>query len=134
MGRTSHPILFYDGECGLCDRTVRAVIRRDKRRVFRFAPLGGETFAALRRDDLRDDRSTVVLLDGDTVFVRSDAALEVLRRLGGGYRVASVIGGCCPRVIRDALYRLIARHRRRLFGGADACRLPTPAESDRLLP
>ena len=49
-----HPIVFYDGDCGLCDRFVRWMLRRDRGHHYRFAPLQGET-AAFRKlvDDLK---------------------------------------------------------------------------------
>jgi predicted DCC family thiol-disulfide oxidoreductase YuxK len=34
-------VVFYDGVCGLCNRLVRFVVRRDHRRQFVFAPLQG---------------------------------------------------------------------------------------------
>jgi len=39
-----------------------------------------------------------------------------------------------PRLLRDALYDFVARHRFRWFGRLDACRIPTPAERARFLP
>ena len=40
-------ILFYDGSCGLCHRAVRFILAEDRSgTAFRFAPLGGETFAS----------------------------------------------------------------------------------------
>ena len=31
----SHPILLYDGVCGLCNRFVRFILRRDRNALFR---------------------------------------------------------------------------------------------------
>ncbi|GAB4548736.1 MAG: DCC1-like thiol-disulfide oxidoreductase family protein [Phycisphaerales bacterium] len=129
-----HPIVFYDGACGLCDRSVRWIMDRDRAHAFRFAPLQGETFAGLQRDDVPADMSTlVVLIDGD-VLVRSDAVLAIWRTLGGVWSLFAGIGRIVPRALRDALYRLIARHRLKLFGGAEACRLPTRTDRARMLP
>ena len=35
----THPILLYDGVCGLCNRLNQFVLRRDPEGVFRFASL-----------------------------------------------------------------------------------------------
>ncbi len=35
----SHPILLYDGVCGLCNRLVQFILRRDPSGMFRFASL-----------------------------------------------------------------------------------------------
>src|SRR5215470_10758647 len=34
-----HPVILYDGVCGLCNRWVQFLLRRDQRDRFRFAPL-----------------------------------------------------------------------------------------------
>ncbi|MEM1422865.1 MAG: DCC1-like thiol-disulfide oxidoreductase family protein [Planctomycetota bacterium] len=129
-----HPVLFYDGACGLCDRSVRWIMRRDRAHRFRFAPLQGETYAALERDDKPHDLSTVVALVDKELFTRSDAALAVGRELGGVWRFLARAASLVPRPLRDACYRLIARHRLRFFGGPEACRLPNADERERLLP
>jgi predicted DCC family thiol-disulfide oxidoreductase YuxK len=66
------------------------------------------------------------------VFSESAAILEILRRLGGIWSVASA-ARIVPPALRDPLYRLIARHRYQWFGRLDTCRLPTAAERERFL-
>ena len=41
-----NPIVLYDGVCGLCNRLVRFIIRRDSNAIFRFASLQGAFGAA----------------------------------------------------------------------------------------
>jgi predicted DCC family thiol-disulfide oxidoreductase YuxK len=57
-------LLLYDGECGLCNRLNRFVLRRDRRDRFRFAALQGEVgrawAARLGRDP--DDLSTFLVV------------------------------------------------------------------------
>jgi predicted DCC family thiol-disulfide oxidoreductase YuxK len=40
-------VVFYDGVCGLCDRSVQFLLARDRERVLHFAPLQGPTAAAV---------------------------------------------------------------------------------------
>lgn len=127
-------IVFFDGQCGLCDRSVRLLMKLDRQRVLRFAPLQGETYAELAIADKPADVSTIVVLDDGEVFVRSDAVLQILRRLGGVWKLLAFVVGAVPQPARDAAYRFIAKHRLRVFGGADACKLPSPAEGEQLLP
>lgn len=140
------PVVLYDGLCGLCDRYVQFVLRRDKHRRFRFAPLQG-TFAArtLKRHGItaamlpssgpvtpaRTDRATlssVVLVESpgdprERVRIRSDAVLAILAGLGGAWRLTAV-ARLVPRPVRDLLYAAVARVRYRLFGKLDACSVP----------
>jgi predicted DCC family thiol-disulfide oxidoreductase YuxK len=131
-----HPIVLFDGQCGLCARSVQFIARRDRRGVFRFAPLQGATAAqecarlGIARPEGEPD--TMIVIDGERALVRSDAALAVTSRLGTPWRLLT-IARIIPRPLRDAAYRWIARNRHRWFGGADSCPLPSPALRERML-
>jgi len=122
---SAREILFYDGGCGLCHRTVRFVLWADRTGDrFRFAPLNGELFRKLvseaRRVGLPD--SIVLRAADDSLLVRSAAMLYVLRRLGGWWVVLAVVLKLVPMRWRDALYDFIARRRRAWFRPrADVC-------------
>jgi predicted DCC family thiol-disulfide oxidoreductase YuxK len=123
--------LFYDGHCGLCHRSVKFVLKRDRRgQAFRFAPLQGPTFEARvpaeRRTGLPD--SIVVLTRDGSSLVRSDAFLHILRRLGGGWAVLASVLGVIPRGLRDLVYDFVARIRYRVFGRRDDLCPIVPAE------
>jgi predicted DCC family thiol-disulfide oxidoreductase YuxK len=130
----TQPIVFFDGVCGLCNRFVDFVLPRDRREVFRFAPLQGETARRLiDRADI-DSLKSILLCDGRGVHRQSTAVVRILYRLGGVWKVIAVALWLIPRPIRDLGYKLIARSRYRLFGKREACRLPTPDERRRFLP
>lgn len=136
------PILFFDGECGFCDRAIRFAMSRDIHGRLYAATLNGETArTALTPFDamLADVDSTVLYLPATptraaSVQIHSDAALSVLRLLGGGWAVLGVIGHVVPRWIRDNAYKAFAKRRFRLFGRVDACQLWPPAWRTRILP
>ena len=117
-----HPILFFDGTCGLCTRAVQWALRHDRRGVLRFAPLGGQTFAALAAScaQLPTADSAVLAIDG-AFRTRSDAVLGLLKVLGGGWAVIAAAGRVIPRPLRDWAYDRVARRRRAWFGAADLC-------------
>lgn len=121
------PILLFDGVCNLCNASVQWVIRRDPQGIFRFAPLQSETGQSLlRQSGLSSEHfDTVVLVDGDRILTRSDAALEIARRLGGLWSLLAVFRWV-PRPVRNAVYDWIARHRYRWFGKTEACMIPRP--------
>lgn len=129
-----HPIIFFDGVCGMCNRFVDIILRADKRGVFRFAPIQGETAQALLPPLDNDPKEwSMLYLDEHGLHDQSDASLHVYRRLGGFWWFLSLFR-FVPRRLRTWAYRLIARNRYRLFGQRDTCRLPTPAERARFLP
>ena len=117
-------ILFYDGACGLCHRTVLFVLAHDREGAFRFAPIGGASFSAAfpvaERERLPD--SIVVRRSDGAILERSDAAAHLLARLGGGWRVLGALLRAIPRPIRDGGYDWVARNRKRWFPKPDdAC-------------
>ena len=127
------PIVFFDGVCGLCNRFVDFLLRRDAAGRLRYAPLQGETAAAALPAEYRD-LDTVVFRDGERTLVRSAAVAAILKRLGGVWRVFGALLWVIPRPVRDFGYRLVAANRLRLFGERETCRMPTPEEAGRLLP
>lgn len=127
------PILFYDGNCGLCAKSVQWCLDHDRRGRLRFAPLQGVTYAALSISDKPGDIETVVLFDERELFVRSEAVIRLLGHVGGAWVILAALGRIVPRFLRDAGYRFIARRRHAWFGSADRCRLPTANASTRFL-
>jgi predicted DCC family thiol-disulfide oxidoreductase YuxK len=127
-------IVYFDGECPLCNRLVDFVLRHDRRHRLRFAPLQGATARARLPAPMTDGTLATIVLDQEgTLRVRSDALLAILAALGGGWRLAG-IARVLPRRLRDGAYNYIARNRFRWFGRREDCRLPTAAERERFLP
>jgi predicted DCC family thiol-disulfide oxidoreductase YuxK len=123
-------MLFYDGACGLCHRTIRFLLSEDRGGVaFVFAPLDSEAFRAAvpaaHRSALPD--SFVLRTPSGSLIIRSAAFIELGRRLGGAWRVLAEIAAWIPATLRDAVYDRVARVRRRLFAmPKDACPLAPP--------
>jgi predicted DCC family thiol-disulfide oxidoreductase YuxK len=108
------PVVLYDGGCGLCGWSVRLVLRHDRLRRFRFAPLESPIATRLlAQHGLPDDPRSVVLLEGGRAVTRSDAVLAIVRRLGGGWHLLRV-AALLPRPLRDWCYDGLARRRGRL--------------------
>lgn len=128
----NHPILFYDGHCNLCHYVVRFVSQRDKNKRFFFAPLQGDTAAArLSKEILNVD--TVVLLEGNKVYIKSKAAFRVLRLLGFPWNLLCVFN-VFPQKLTDWGYDAIARRRNRIWGRREVCEMPILVDPFRFLP
>lgn len=126
-------VLLYDGDCGFCTRCVLFVFARDPAGRLRFASLQGETGRRLlAAHGLAGERSTLVLVDAEGAHVRSTGVLRVARHLRWPWSWAYA-GVLVPRPLRDAIYRLVARHRHRLGPAAAACAQPSPALRARML-
>jgi predicted DCC family thiol-disulfide oxidoreductase YuxK len=129
---TSNPIVLYDGVCGLCNRAVQFLLKRDRHDRLRFASLQSDFAATLLKRHGRDhqDLDTVyaVLNYGEaneTLLAKSDAFLLLAKVISGVWSIARV-ARIIPRPIRNWLYDFVARHRYQVFGKYDACMLPDP--------
>ena len=120
-------VLFFDGVCNLCNRTVDFLIRRDKKRVLRYAPLQGHTAQEMLDASMIEALPSVVFMDKNGVYQRSTAVLRAVSKLGGLWPVLMVFM-IVPRPVRDAVYNWIGKNRYKWFGKRDSCRLPTPDE------
>ena len=133
------PVLLYNGAYGICNETVQMILARDLRGTMRFAALQSDYGQSVveRHAELRGVDS-VVYVEGtlesgtERVYVRSDAALRVLKYLGGAWKLL-LAGYVLPKPVRDFFYDLFARNRYRMFGKYDSCMLPPPEVRSRFL-
>ena len=127
-------VLFFDGDCAFCSKSVRHVVRFDKHAQVSFAPLQGKLAAEMgfSRHAAARDGTMVLLRESDgKIFNRSDGLIELARALGGGWWVFT-LARFIPRPLRDWVYRWIADHRYLFMGKSDACSLPDPELLKRL--
>lgn len=130
MKTQEHPIIFFDGYCGLCNRAVDFLIKRDKEKLFRYASLQSPQATVILGD--MPDITTFILYENGGSFYRSDAAIRALILLGGKYKLAALLR-IFPRFLRDAVYNFIAKKRYKWFGKFDSCRIPNQAERELFL-
>lgn len=134
MTEAEAPIIVFDAECLLCSANASFVLRHDRRGYFRLAAQQSEAGAALYRRFGIDpaDPETMIVVNGGCAVRDSDAIFAILRGLGWPWRLGCA-GRAVPRVLRDPLYRLVARNRYRLFGRRRTCWVPTPEQRRRVL-
>lgn len=135
LGGGSHAVVLFDGVCNVCNDSVKFILARDRAGYFRFASLQSDVAKQLLAPFglAAMPLETMALIEDGRVYLRSSAVLGVARRLGGGWRVLSLLGGLVPRALRDVLYSFLVRHRYRWFGQSEQCLVPTPAVRERFL-
>ena len=119
-------IVFFDGVCGLCSRTINFLMARDKHARLRFAPLQGVTPEQLVPADVRAQLNTFVFSENGRLFYRSTALVRILLQIGGFWRIMGTLLWLVPWPVRDAGYRIVAKLRYRLFGKHETCRQDHP--------
>ncbi len=128
-------IVFFDGECGFCDTAVRQIMQIDRKRHLRFSPLQGQTATRLLDESLRtpENLKTLVYLDrAQKAWTKSEATLEILKRVGGFWKIAS-LAKILPVGFRDWFYDRVAERRRSIIDKGN-CPLPTDDQRARILP
>lgn len=131
--RPEGPVIVFDGVCVLCNGWVRFLLKHDRRAGYRFAAMQSEAGRALLAAHGLDpdDPASLLLVDGGRAWTDTEAIRRVLAGLGGAWRLAGAMA-LVPRVVRDPLYRWIARNRYRWFG-TTTCHVPTAAERARFV-
>lgn len=128
-------IVIYDGRCGLCNRSVRHILKWDHHDRFQFAANTSEAGKALLlQSGTPSDPApeSIVLIANGKAFTESEAVLTIAQHLGGIHRIL-LIGWIVPKMMRNWVYKRIARNRYRIFGQYDECRLPSEAERSKFL-
>jgi predicted DCC family thiol-disulfide oxidoreductase YuxK len=131
----SPPVIVFDGVCVLCSHWVDFILRHDHAGLFRLAAMqGAQGRSLLVAHGLSpEDPSSFLLVQDGHGFSDTDAIARVLMQLGGHWRYASAALRAVPRGLRDPAYRWVARHRYRLFGRRQQCRLPDPEQAWRFI-
>jgi predicted DCC family thiol-disulfide oxidoreductase YuxK len=127
-------ILLFDGVCNLCNSIVQFTIKKDRKGKFKFASLQSDAGQALlRKFGLpTDDFDSLVFINGNKYFLKSPAVLQVLKVLGGIWKLFYVFI-IFPGPMRDFIYNIIAKTRYKIFGKRDTCMVPTPDIKQRFL-
>ncbi|HWZ11700.1 MAG TPA: DCC1-like thiol-disulfide oxidoreductase family protein [Acidobacteriaceae bacterium] len=122
-------VVMYDGVCALCNGFVKFVLKHDAAGRFCFASLSSDyAQAAMQRHGAASVDSVGLLVNAgcpqETLLLRSDATIYVLRQMTRGWRLLARLLQIVPRRLRDSGYSLVARARYRIFGKYDVCPLP----------
>lgn len=116
----------------MCHAWVKWIIRRDRRKIFKFAPLESDKARDLVTPIfpgyLAED--TIILFDEGKIYTRSNAILHIFSVLGFPYSMLTV-GKLIPASLRNSLYAWIAQKRYTYGKRYDECPLPPPEWRDR---
>lgn len=105
-------ILYYDGLCVLCNKSIRFIIDRDRKNQFKIGFVN-----ELKNQDKQD---SVVLVHKGIKYNYSNAVIKSLILIGGIYKLAALLF-IFPKILRDFVYKIIAKNRYKWFGRHNTC-------------
>jgi predicted DCC family thiol-disulfide oxidoreductase YuxK len=113
-------IVFYDGDCLLCSRTILFLLKKDKKKKLLFAPLSGITSRSYPTMNSDEFKNTLVFLKKDVFLTESSGVLSILQFLPFPWKLLSVFR-FIPPVIRNSVYKIVAKNRYKWFGRKENC-------------
>ncbi|HWI48610.1 MAG TPA: DCC1-like thiol-disulfide oxidoreductase family protein [Rummeliibacillus sp.] len=116
-------ILFYDGDCGFCQKSVQFILKHEKKPIFKFAPLQGEVAAKLLPANITQNLDSVVVYQDGKMLTESNAVLFIVRNLNFPF-LFFFIFKVIPSPIRDYFYLIISRNRYKLTNSSNKCKIP----------
>ena len=120
---TENPVILFDGVCNLCNGAVDFLIKRDKKKQFRFVALQSEWGEELiTKFEISPETDSVILIFENKIFLESDAAIEIARLLPTSWSWFSAFK-IIPLKFRNGIYKWIVKNRYRWFGKRKTCRV-----------
>ena len=111
------------------------VLDYDTKGIYRMAALQSNAGKALLQRVGRNpnDISSIVLVEQNKSFLKSDAVLKIAEGLALPLSLVSVLSILFPSNVRDVVYDVVAENRYKIMGERDSCRLMQPEWRDRFL-
>lgn len=128
----SDTIIFYDGECGLCNRSVQFVLKHERS--------SNISFSALQSDFAKDffdkhqlplpDFSTFYFYKDHRLYKKSTAAFKVIPYLKWYWQPLRIFS-LLPVRLTDSVYNFIAKRRKKI--GGTFCVIPSIENKKRFI-
>lgn len=126
-------VVFFDGDCGVCNFWVQWILERDKKNQFMFASLQsdfGQQFLSERGLNTKVFNTMYLWKPNQYYLEKSRAVLKIADLLGGIYKL-SMIGKLIPKSLSDKVYDKVSENRMKLAN--QKCYLPTPEERKKFI-
>ena len=124
-------LVVFDSNCVLCSKTVRMLLKADKKKKLYFTGSNSAFCNRLIEQGMTLPQPESVLFISRTgLYKEAEAIPEILKTCGLAVP-ASMVRILLPKPVRSWLYRKIARNRYRWFGQTQQCILPAPEDSGR---
>lgn len=126
-------LVLFDGVCNFCQGSVQFIIKNDKSNSLKFASLQSNFGQqVIEKYKISKDIDSIIFVHQNSVFIKSNAALEIAKYLKFPYKMLIVLK-IFPLFWRDKVYDFIAKNRYNWFGKQASCMIPSPEIRTRFL-
>lgn len=116
------PLLYFDGDCSLCNKSVQFILAHEKKEDLLFAPL-----SSLKSNDLVFQNTnitypvdSIIFLENGIAYQKFDAVMRLVKYLKFPYTLFAVFK-ILPSSIGNIFYHYIAKNRSRWFKNSTTC-------------
>ncbi len=111
-----YPILFFDGECALCNRAAQLLIEITPESNLHFGSLQGKT-AQVLLGELSKTTNSLIYWDAGVITFEKVAIVNTLQHsTRAGWKTIGKLIRILPTSLVNKLYQWVARNRFNLFG------------------
>jgi len=125
-------IIFFDGSCGLCHRSVQFILSNDRNEIFHFSPLNSE-FSKKELISTDSSVDTFYIKSDGVLYQKSEAWVKTLYLLGGVWLLIATVMSKLPKALLDSCYDFIAKHRSKIWGRKENCDLLSKDQKGRFI-
>jgi predicted DCC family thiol-disulfide oxidoreductase YuxK len=119
--------------CGFCSRSVRFILRHERRHDLLFVTRDSELGQTLRRTHGLESIQSMVWIENGRAFAEASAVMNAANYLGGFWSQLAALASFFPASISNRIYKVISKYRRRLSRNETARPAPSPEERRRFL-
>jgi predicted DCC family thiol-disulfide oxidoreductase YuxK len=123
MEPKNHIIIYFDGDCNLCNFWVKKVFDFNPKKNIYFARLNSK-FSQERLKEFTTETSninSIIVEWQNKIFIKSEAISIVLSQLQFPFSLSAKILSFTPKKLKNFLYDIIAKNRVKIFGVSKKC-------------
>ena len=123
-------IIVFDGECLICNRFYKWVLRNDKKNVFMFTNIQSKFYS--ENSNIDKSKDSIIVIRNNKILYESDAINYIFKKTKTQSFLRFILS-IFPRFISNSIYRTIAKNRYNFFGKKETCYIPDKDELKRFI-
>ena len=123
-------IIIFDGECFICNRFYKWLLRNDKKNHFMFTNIQSKFYS--ENSNIDKSKDSIIVIRNNKILYESDAINYIFKKTETQLLLRFILS-IFPRFISNSIYRTIAKNRYNFFGKKETCYIPDKDELKRFI-